>query len=216
MNRKKFIWKLEYTVTLFIIISIILILLPVSLSGTMQANLISKWNERFNRVDYMFTVIKANMDIETQKTFAKAKNEADKDALAVQLIKPYLRIDTTKTVPRHYRQKYMDKTRVLKGQEYAFSELYFAENNIIVGIKLLQPETEKNPSYMMMFDLNGILPPNTWGKDIFGVNIYHDMTVKPFGDGMSMDALSADCSSKGTGVMCSYYYKIGGAFDDKK
>ncbi|MCI1273011.1 MAG: hypothetical protein LKG27_01095 [Clostridiaceae bacterium] len=215
MAKKKNIWKLEYTVTLFIIVSIVLILLPVSLGGTMQANLISKWNERFNRVEYMASVIKANMDLETEKTFEKAKPE-DKDTLVLQLLKPYLRIDTSRQVPRHYRQRYMDRTRVLKGQEYYFSDVYYAENNVLVGIKYLKPESKDEPNYMMMFDLNGILPPNTWGKDIFGVDIYSDMSVKPFGDGMSMDALSSDCSPKGTGVMCSYYYKIGGAFDDKK
>src|SRR5574344_104152 len=199
MNKKR-IWKLEYTVTLFIFIGIILVLLPVSIGGTRQANLISKWNERYNRVDYMFTVIKANMDDTTQKTFNNAKTASDRETLALALIKPYLRIDTSKKIPKRYRQKYMDKNKVIKDQEYELSQLYFDSNNGIIRIKNINSDNSLSPIYMMMFDLNGIMPPNTWGKDIFGINVYKDMTIKPFGQDMTMDALSEDCSPTGTGA----------------
>ena len=66
----------------------------------------------------------------------------------------------------------------------------------------------------MMFDINGILPPNRWGKDIYGVNIYDVLKIEPFGFDKSMDELKKDCSEAGTGINCSYYYKIGGGFDD--
>lgn len=31
---------------------------------------------------------------------------------------------------------------------------------------------------------------------------------------MEMSELKKDCSESGTGVSCSYYYKIGGGFDE--
>ena len=66
---------------------------------------------------------------------------------------------------------------------------------------------------MMMFDINGILPPNIWGKDIYGVDIKKD-SIKPFGADLSMERLQQDCSATGSGVGCSYYYNIGGGFND--
>ena len=66
---------------------------------------------------------------------------------------------------------------------------------------------------IMIFDINGILPPNTWGRDIYGVNIYEDK-IEPFGAELPMAELKTDCSAFGTGVGCSYYYKIGGGFND--
>lgn len=212
---KNKIWKLEYTITLFILFGTILILLPVSITQTSQARLISRWNEQYNRADYMFSVIKANIDEDTERTFEQAKGDEDRNLLAIQLIQPYLRIDTSKKVSKFYKIRYMDKSKVLKGQEYYFDNLHYMEKNIIVGIKNVKTENKNLPVYKMMFDLNGKRSPNTWGKDIFGIDVYSDSTIKPFGEGLSMDALEKDCSSEGSGVTCSYYYKIGGAFDEK-
>ena len=45
MVRKKY-WKLEYSVALFFMLGIILLMMPISIENTRQANFISKWNER--------------------------------------------------------------------------------------------------------------------------------------------------------------------------
>ena len=66
----------------------------------------------------------------------------------------------------------------------------------------------------MMFDINGTMLPNRWGNDIFGINIYDGGKIEPFGFDKNMDELKYDCSKLGTGLTCSYYYKIGGDFDD--
>ena len=68
--------------------------------------------------------------------------------------------------------------------------------------------------FIMMFDINGLMPPNRWGKDIYGIKIFDGGKIKPFGEELSMDELRKDCSESGTGVSCSYYYKIGGGFDE--
>ena len=67
---------------------------------------------------------------------------------------------------------------------------------------------------MLMFDMNGLLPPNRWGKDIFGINIYSEGHIEPFGKNFDMSDLKLDCSEKGLGINCSYYYIIGGGFDE--
>ena len=108
----------------------------------------------------------------------------------------------------------MNGAKVYRGQTYFFDEFYFAENNSIVGIKDIQSNKTDDVLFLMMFDMNGILPPNKWGKDIFGINIYDGGEIQPFGFDMDMPALKKDCSETGTGVTCSYYYKIGGGFDE--
>ena len=210
---KKHYWKLEYSIALFVMLGVILLIMPFSIENTRQANFISKWNETFNRIEYMFSVINTHISADIIKSFKEAQTSAEKEKLLLMLVKPYLRIDTEKNPPRRYRPKYMNNEKVLKTQIYNFEEFYYAENNTIVGIKDLPRESIEDPMFIMMFDVNGILPPNRWGKDIFGVSIYEDRPIKPFGYNMSLDALKRDCSSSGTGIGCSYYYQIGGGFD---
>ncbi len=211
---KKYYWKLEYSIALFVMFGIILLIMPFSIKTSRQANFISKWNEKFNRVQYMCSVINAHITDDIIKSFNRAKNVEEREAIILAIIKPYLRINTQNYPPKRYKPRYMNGTKVYKGQTYYFDEFYFAENNTIVGIKDIKSEDSTGPLFIMMFDINGILPPNRWGKDIFGVNIYDGGRIEPFGFDVDMKALREDCSDSGTGVSCSYYYKIGGGFDD--
>lgn len=211
---KKRYWKLEYSIALFVMIGVILLMMPVSIENTRQANAISKWNEKLNRVEYMFSVINAHITEDIIKSINKAKTPQEREAILLALVKPYLRINTENYPGRHYKPKYMNGTKVYKGQNYYFDDLYFAENNTIVGIKDIKSENSNDALFIMMFDINGIMPPNRWGRDIYGVNIYDGGKIEPFGFDMDMNELKKDCSESGTGVSCSYYYKIGGGFDD--
>jgi len=212
LNKKY--WKLEYSITLFVIIGVILLIMPISIENTRQANFISKWNEKYNRLEYMFSVINTHITDDIIKSFKKAKNSEEREQLLIQLIKPYMRIQTDINVPKKYSIRYMNKAKVYKGQLYYFEEIYFTEDGVIVGIKDLPKDGESEPIFIIMYDINGILPPNIWGKDIFGINIYDDGHIEPFGQGKDMNDLKKDCSQSGTGISCSYYYKIGGSFKD--
>ena len=108
----------------------------------------------------------------------------------------------------------MNNSRIGKNQYYYFDDFYYAENNTIIGIKDLEQQNADDPMFMLMFDLNGLLPPNRWGKDIFGINIYGEGHIEPFGKQFDMADLKLDCSEKGFGINCSYYYIIGGGFDE--
>ena len=67
---------------------------------------------------------------------------------------------------------------------------------------------------IMMFDMNGLKGPNTWGKDIYGINIFTDGKITPIGTGWDLEDLKKDCSETGTGISCSHYYRIGGEFNE--
>ncbi len=213
MAKNKF-WQTEYSVTLLVLFAVILLFMPMSIRSKTQAMYISRWNERYNRLDYMFSVINTHISDDIIKSYNEAETSTQKEQILLALIKPYLRIDTEKSPPRHYKPRYMNNTKVYKGQTYYFEEFYFAEKNSIIGIKDVPRINPHDPIFLLMFDINGILPPNRWGKDIFGVNIYEGGKIEPFGSDLSMEKLVQDCSLEGTGISCSYYYKIGGGFDE--
>jgi hypothetical protein len=193
---------------LFVLFGVILYFMPVSIQSTRQANFISKWNEMYNKVDYMFQVIHAQISDDVIKNASKMADD-ERERLLLLLVKPYLRINTEKTVPKRYKPRYVNGARVYKGQEYHFDDMFLTEDNKVVGVKDLKGSSGK-PTFMLMFDINGFIPPNTWGKDIFGINIFEDGHIEAFGQGLAIDKLRHDCLS--TGIGCSHYYKIGGGF----
>ncbi len=210
MAKKKYL-KLEYMVTLVVFFVVLLSLIPIDIESTVQANFISRWKDKYSRLEYMFNVINAHVDEDLLKSFKHARTEEEREQILITVIKPYLRLNKGK-LPRRYSMKFLNKTKVAKTDRYYFEDIYFSENGMIVGIKDLVDKPHE-PKFIMMLDINGILPPNTWGKDIYGIEIYEG-NIEPFGAGLSMDKLHNDCSRAGTGVACSYYYNIGGGFDD--
>ena len=53
--RKRF-WKIEYSITIFVVFGIILLLLPSSFITSKEATYITKWNDTYNKVDTTVTV----------------------------------------------------------------------------------------------------------------------------------------------------------------
>ena len=212
---KKFTFpKPEYSVIALIIIGIVLLFTPLSVSSTRQANFILKWNERFNRIEYMFSVINAHVTDDMLLSMKKAKSADEREKILLMIIKPYLRINTAKTPSKHYKPRDINGNRINKKNIYYFDEFYFTEHKNIIGLKDIASNNEKDPFFIMMFDINGLMPPNRWGKDIYGIKIFDEGKIEPFGYDMTMEDLKTDCSKAGTGIGCSYYYKIGGEFDD--
>lgn len=212
MAKKHFI-KIEYSVLICVTIAFLILTLPFSIGSSRQAGFISRWNETYNRVEYMFTVINTHISNDMIKSMKKAETPAEREKLLLMIVKPYLRINTENSHIRYYKPRYKNGNKVSKEDLYYFDEIYFAKDKTIIGIKDIQSEIN-NAFFMMMFDINGILPPNKWGYDIFGINIYDGGKIEPFGFDNDMSNLMTDCSSNGTGIGCSYYYKIGGGFDD--
>ena len=71
---------------------------------------------------------------------------------------------------------------------------------------------------MMLFDINGIDKPNTWGEDIFAVKVFKDR-IEPVGNEFSNNKImiKRDCSKYGLGIACSYYYNVyGGSFTENE
>ena len=209
---KRGLLKFEYAVTIVVIFAVLLLIIPVDIESTVQANFISRWNDKYQKLEYMFDVIDTHESDEILKSFKRAQNAEEREAILLNLIQPYLRLTKTK-LPRRYSPKFMNGERISLTDRYYFEDMYVSDNGMIVGIKDIDSPDERAPKFRIMMDINGKLPPNIWGKDIFGVNIFSN-GVEAFGSNLPMEKLKLDCSELGTGVGCSYYYKIGGGFDD--
>lgn len=211
---KKHYLKIEYSIFLFVLFGILLLISPFSFENSRQASYISKWNEKYNKIEYMFSVIRAHITDDIILSMKKAQTTHDREKLLIALVKPYLRVNTVNK-PKGYRPKLMNGSKITKNSLYYFEDVYFAgKNSSIVGIKNIHTVKPEDPLFVMMVDVNGIIPPNRWGKDIFGIRIYENGKIKPFGEDLEMSAIKEDCSKTGTGGACSYYYTIGGGFDD--
>ena len=212
MMNKKYYPKLEHSIVFFIFISAVLLLMPFSFENTRQASFISKWNEVYNKVEYVFTVINAHVTDDKLISMKKAKSAHEREQILLMIIKPYLRVNETNTVTRRYRPRFKNGEKISKNDKYYFDEFYYTANKRIIGIKNIHTQSPKDPLFIMMFDINGILPPNRWGCDVYGINIYDGGKIQAFGYDKTLDYLKDDCEKTGTGIGCSYYYKIGGGF----
>ena len=210
---KKHWWKIEYSITLLAFTALIMFIVPFRLENYRQPRMITLWKERHEKLAYMFNVINAQTTDEILKSFKNSTPE-EREQLLLQLIKPYMRIHNVKRIPWRYRPRYMNGTRISKKDEFYFKDLYFSESQKIIGVKDITANKDNDAWFMLMFDVNGFLPPNRWGKDIFGVYIYDEGRIVPFGYTSSMEEIQKDCSKTGLGLYCSYYYLIGGDFND--
>ncbi len=211
---KKRFWKIEYSIVIVVIFAIVLIILPSSIfTVSKQASFISKWNETYDKADYMFTAMAAQADSEIVKGLKNSSSKEEHEKLMIQLIKPYLRLEEHERLLKHYHQYYMNGQKVKSTDEFYFENIYLSDNSNIVGIKDLLNKTYEEPALVMMFDINGLRGPNTWGKDVYGVYVYIDGTVRSIGYGWEIEKQKQDCSESGTGISCSHYYRIGGEFN---
>lgn len=211
--RKRF-WKIEYSITIFVIFAIVLLLIPSKFMASKEATYISQWNEIFTKMDYIFTAMNAQADADIIKSFKHAKSNEEREQLMMNLVKPYLRISEQDELTKKYNPYYLNGSKVKASDEFHFDNLYLTSKNKIVGIKDIKDDDVFHPAFIMMFDMNGLKAPNTWGKDIFGINIFVDGNITPIGSGWDLEDLKKDCSESGTGVSCSHYYRIGGDFNE--
>jgi hypothetical protein len=211
---KKFHWKIEYSITTVFIFAIVLLLIPTKFIESKEASYISIWNEIYHKMEYVFNAMNAHADSNIAKGFKNAKERSSREKLMMNMVKPYLRISVQNELNKKYIPTYMNNEKVNENDEFFFDNLYLTSNNRIVGIKDVKDNDIYHPAFRMMFDVNGLKGPNMWGKDIFGLNIFVDGRITPLGAGKSIDDLKKDCSEFGTGVFCSYYYRIGGDFKE--
>lgn len=211
---KKHKWKIEYSLTLVVIFAVIILIMPSRVVTPKEASYISEWNNIFHKMEYVFSAMNAQAESDIVRGLRNAKNNREREVLMMNLVKPYLRISTHNELQKKYDTYYMNSQKVMPDELFFFDSLYQTSGNHIIGIKDVKDNDIYHPAFIMMFDVNGQKGPNVWGKDIFGMNIFIDGHVTPLGAGLPIDVLKTDCSNEGSGVFCSYYYRIGGDFNE--
>ena len=131
--RKRF-WKIEYSITIFVIFAIVLLLIPSKFMASKEATYISQWNETFTKMDYIFTAMNAQADADIIKSFKHAKSNEEREQLMMNLVKPYLRISEQDELTKKYNQYYLNGSKVKASDEFYFDNLYLTSKNKIVGI----------------------------------------------------------------------------------
>lgn len=201
----------EVAVVFLLILGVTFFVLPMGFNTTKQASLISQWAQKYSEFEYMFTVIKAQQDSELKEKFNKAKNNNAKKNVLLETIKPYLRIKTP--VDKVYIPTFMNKQEIKVNDEYYFKNFYYTDTNEIVGLKWNSDNCNADDICAnISIDINGHTPPNKWGYDIFGINVFKNR-IEPIGKNIQPNLLRTDCAKRGSGVYCSYYYLTGGRFD---
>lgn len=191
---KKGFTILEVSILLVIFLIVAFLVAPMSFDNTKQAKLTSKWRTVQEDFINIFYAINTQKEDEGY-SFSKALQDAIQDE--------------TKENIKTYKVSYLDGT--YPSNTYRFSNYRLTYANAVIALKLFEVP-QGNHIGMLMYDVNGSKGPNTWGKDVFGLDLYYDK-FSPFGSADPLSVQKQDCSKNGSGIACSNYYLIGGNFD---
>lgn len=180
---------------LFVIFLIVAFLVaPLSLDDSNQARNTARWRSvqgDFDNIFYAVNNLKEDGAIPFEKAFE----------LTIA--------NDIKGAGKSYKINALGKA--VPDELYRFNEFKTTYSNASVAYKLFD-EPQDNIKGLLMYDVNGKAAPNTWGKDVFGFNIYEDK-LEPFCKNKSLKEQKRDCSRYGTGICCSNYYLVGGSYD---
>lgn len=191
---KKGFTIIEVSILFVIFLIVAFLVAPLSLDDTMQARYTSRWKNVQSEFANIFYSIKTQKE-ETNQSFRDAF-EAIIEGETKDSIKPY---------------KITFKNGAYPNLAYRFKDYETTYSKAVISIKLFD-KPENGVEGILLYDVNGSSGPNTWGKDVFGLNIYNDK-FEPFCKNESLNHQKQDCSRNGTGLCCSNYYLIGGSFD---
>ncbi len=184
----------EVSILLVIFLIVALLVAPMSLDDTVQAKNTSRWRNvqsDFANIFYSINTHKDNKEVEFKYIF--------EDILSNEI----------KGEPKPYKITFMNGT--YPNATYRFQDYKLTLANSVLAFKFFE-NPQNDLQGIFMYDVNGTLGPNKWGKDVFGFNIYSDR-FEPFCKNDSINTQRQDCSKNGTGLCCSNYYLIGGSFD---
>ena len=191
---KKGFTIVEVSILFVIFLIVAFLVAPLSLNDTLQAKNTSKW--RYVQQEF-------------SNILQTIKMEGEDSALSFLAVLESVFQDDIKDSISPYRITYMNGA--YPPSMYRFKDFQTTYSNAVISIKTLE-HSKDNVVALLMYDVNGKVGPNVWGKDVFGFNIY-DNKFEPFGKHKPLNEQKKDCSGSGTGLYCSNYYLLGGSFD---
>ena len=194
IDMKKGFTIVEVSILFVIFLIVAFLVAPLSLDDTLQEKNSARWRgvqSDFENIFYSVNIQRDNEDFDFKDAFNSVmKGEIKSDA-------------------EPYKITYMNGT--FPGSTYRFTDFKQTYSNAIVSYKLYDG-TQNGLVGVLMYDVNGQVGPNVWGKDVFGLNIYSDR-FEPFCKNDTVASQKQDCSKTGTGLCCSNFYLIGGSLN---
>lgn len=185
---------IEVSILFVIFLIVAFLVAPMSMNDSRQVRYAASWRNvqaEFANIFYT-TFAEAGEDVGKIKSrFTNILN-----AELNEEVKPYKIVYLNGTFP---------------SKTYRFEKYFLTNQNASIAVKFFEVPQDDLIG-ILMYDVNGKLAPNTWGKDVFGFNIYSDK-FEPFCKEKPINIQNQDCSKDGTGLCCSNYYLIGGSFD---
>ena len=210
--KKQAFTLVEIIVVISIVVLTAIILIPNIIDDNKKLHTISQWKHTYKNIEYVFSAIKAQSTETDKVAIEKTRTNDEREVVLCDLLNPYFRMQSV-VDPKTYKTYFMDGSFVNEKSEYYVKNLHTTNSGMVIGVKwLLVPSQAQNslPIAMITIDLNGLIKPNKWGHDIFGLNIFVDR-IEPFGEEYDEMLMKSDCSKKGKGISCaSYYNNYGG------
>ena len=188
---KKAFTILEVSILFVIFLIVALLVVPLSLDDTLQAKNASRWRKvqgDFENIFYSISTLQNSEGSNFYEVFNSVMEQEIKNDI------------------QPYKITYLNNT--FPGSAYRFSQFKQTYSNSIVAYNLYT-EPKDGVYGILMYDVNGTVAPNKWGKDIFGYQIFQNK-FEPFCRNDSIAIQKQDCSTSGTGLCCSNFYLIGG------
>ena len=180
---------------MFVIFLIVAFLVaPLSLDDSLQAKNASRWRNvqsDFANIFYAVNAQKDDENFEFKTAFEEVINGEVKNN-----VEPYKITFLNGTFPN---------------STYRFNDFKMTQTNSVVSYKLYDTPQD-GVLGLLLYDVNGSVGPNVWGKDVFGLNIYSDR-FEPFCKNDAIGVQKQQCSKNGTGLCCSNYYLQGGSIE---
>ncbi len=197
-------------VSVLTIIVTITILKPFEFVDVKQAQRIAKWKTEYDKLEYIFNLVKLHEGIIIPQT--QADGEELSDEYIFNRLKPYLNLEySLPTSVLNYSYRKMNGSKIKKENQFYFNKFATTKTGNLISVRKNQLARDYNEDaqYYLFIDINGNKKPNRIGKDIFFVNIYKDY-ITPLGEGKSNSKVKISCSPIGNGLYCSESYLLGG------
>ena len=213
MKRLKAFNMVEIMIVVCLLVTTVILCLPTIFNNSKEARIIASWKRLFLEAQTNFEVFNVS-DAERIRLICKSDLQ-DKEPDIFKIISPYLNVDLSKDTKslKSYHYRFKNGSQIPMQSNIFTKQFFYQENGNIVGFKWLNCNcSQTTPCAAVLFDMNGIKPPNRIGRDIFGIYLYKNR-IAAFGeDETDGDKLERECRGHTSGMSCSEYYLRGGKF----
>ena len=172
---KKAFTIVEVSILFVIFLIVAFLVAPLSLDDSLQAKNASRWRNvqsDFANIFYAVNAQKEDENFDFKTAFESVMSGEVKGNVDL------------------YKITFLNGT--FPNSTYRFNDFKLTQTNSVVSYKLYETPQD-GVLGLLLYDVNGSVGPNVWGKDVFGLNIYSDR-FEPFCKNDTIVAQKQDCT----------------------